>query len=466
MPREIEVGSGDRTAWPLTLPERTWNAWQLYIALTTAGAATWCYIIGEYVGYYLNFKQGLAALIAGSMIGTFVVAVAAIPICIRFGIDSISGCTPQFGTRGWALPATLQYLSILGWNCVLVIFFGKSAAQFLVAIHAIRADQAIYVVPSATLLACCLIFLTLIRGMAGVDRLAKILVAHVLVGFWMLYLIIRHRWHDLVSAVPPSPSPNPLWNLATGVEIGVSTTLSWWPYIGAMVRMAPNGRTAAIPTMLGLGASVALLCLIGLAGILVLQSSDPASWLRTIGGPIYAVVGLLFVTAANLGTSVTGTYCSAIGLRHYKPFERMNWSLLLALTIAPVALIGVLLPDLVSSHFGTFVAFIGVMFAPLCGIQIVDYALLRRGRVSIRAIFDHSSLSPYWYWRGINPAAIAGMFAGFCTYVYLFNPISYASRFPYQYTSASLPTLVVGGFVYWLVTVAVARPLGHRASGE
>ncbi|MDB6086053.1 MAG: hydroxymethylpyrimidine transporter CytX, partial [Gammaproteobacteria bacterium] len=246
MSREIEAESGDQTAWPLTLPERTWTSWQLYIALTTAGAATWCYIIGEYVGYYLNFRQGVAALVAGSMLGTLVVSVAAIPTCIRFGIDSISGCTPQFGTRGWALPATLQYLAILGWNCVLVIFFGKSAAQFLVAVHAIRPDQAAYVVPSATLFACGLIFLTLVRGMAGVDRLAKILVAHVLVGFWMLYLIMSRRWHDLASAVPASPSPNPLWNIATGVEIGVSTTLSWWPYIGAMVRMAPSGRAAAV----------------------------------------------------------------------------------------------------------------------------------------------------------------------------------------------------------------------------
>src|ERR1700676_1394804 len=219
---EAELGSGDRTAWPLIASERKWSSWQLYFALSTAGAATWCYIIGEYVGYYLNFKQGAAAFIAGSMAGTFIVAVAAIPICIRFGIDSIAGCKPQFGTCGWALPATLQYLSIIGWNCVLVIFFGKSAAQFLVAIRVIDLDQVVYVVPAATLLACCLIFLILMRGTTGVDRIAKILVAHVLIGCWMLYLIVSHRWHDLMAAKPPSPSANPMWNLATGIEIGVS----------------------------------------------------------------------------------------------------------------------------------------------------------------------------------------------------------------------------------------------------
>ena len=52
----------DKSAWPLLPSERDWGAWRLAIALGTAATATWCYIIGEYVGYYLNFRQGSAAL--------------------------------------------------------------------------------------------------------------------------------------------------------------------------------------------------------------------------------------------------------------------------------------------------------------------------------------------------------------------------------------------------------------------
>ncbi len=458
---DVSLGGADRDAWPLTKGERTWSSWQLFISLTTAGAATWCYIIGEYVGYYLNFRQGFAAMAAGTLFGVFLVVLAAVPVCIRFGINSIAGSKPQFGTRGWVLPAALQFMSILGWNSLLVIFFGKSAAQFLVALGVIGAGQAAVVVPSATLLACALIFLILLRGTSGVDRISKILVAHVLVGCWMLWLIVSHRWHDLLHATPAYAAPSHLWNMTTGAEIGISTAFSWWPYIGAMVRMAPSGRKAAIPSMLGLGGAVALLCLIGIAGILVLQTADPASWLRSIGGQTYAVIGLLFVTAANLGTSVTGTYCSAIGLRHYKPFAKLPWPVLLLLTIAPVAIVGVAMPDLFFNNFGTFVAFIGVSFAPLCGIQITDYFFIRKGQVSIRGIFDRSGTGPYRYWFGVNPAALAGMVAGFCTYVYLLNPVSYTSHAPYQYTSASLPTVIMGGVVYWVVTKLLVMQAGR-----
>lgn len=52
------------------------------------------------------------------------------------------------------------------------------------------------------------------------------------------------------------------------------------------------------------------------------------------------------------------------------------------------------------------------------------------------------------------------MGAGFATYLYLLNPISYVSRGPYEILTASLPTAFVGGLVYWLVTIAVVIPAG------
>ena len=124
------------------------------------------------------------------------------------------------------------------------------------------------------------------------------------------------------------------------------------------------------------------------------------------------------------------------------------------------AIIGTLLPDLFFSNFGTFLAFIGVFFAPLCGIQIVDFFLLRGQRISVRALYDGRPGSPYYYWAGFNPAAVLGMAAGFVTYLYLLNPLSYVSRSPYEYLTASLPTAFVGAAVYVLLTLVLVRPAG------
>ena len=124
----------DESAWPLLPQERTWGAARLTLTLATTAAATWCYLIGESVGSYLGFIKGGLALGAGCMIGMLLVLLAAGPACVRFGIDSIAATKPQFGSRGWVIPAALQAVSIIGWNSLLIIFFAKSAVQLSVAL--------------------------------------------------------------------------------------------------------------------------------------------------------------------------------------------------------------------------------------------------------------------------------------------------------------------------------------------
>lgn len=452
------AGPPDESIWPLLPSERTWGPLRLGIALATAAAATWCYLIGESVGGYLGFIEGGLAMTAGSMIGMLLVLLAGGPISVRFGIDSIAATKPQFGARGWVVPALLQAISIIGWNSLLIIFFSKSAIQLAVALGILSGEAvSVFLVPALTLFACGIIFLALRRGATGVSVVSNILVAHVLVGFWMLYLLVSHRWPELTAAKPAAASPDRLWNYTTGVELGIATTLSWWPYIGAMIRMAPRGRTIVLPVMLGMGLPVPLLSLIGLAGVLVLKSSDPSGWLRTVGGPVYAIVALGFVTAANFGTAIAGIYASAIGLRNFRALERRSWGMLLAITLAPVALVGVFIPELFFAKFGSFLALIGVAFAPLCGIQIADYYVLRRRRIDLRAIYLAGPGTPYHFWGGVNVVAVVALAAGCAAYVLLLNPLTYESHGPYRWLTASLPAAATAALTHIVLSLILNR---------
>jgi nucleobase:cation symporter-1, NCS1 family len=457
-----DESGADKSAWPLLRSERTWGPFRLGVALATAAAATWCYLIGEYTGYYLNFFQGSLALTAGSMIGMLLVLLAAGPTCIRFGIDSVASTKPQFGSTGWMIPALMQFVSIIGWNSLLLIFFAKSLTQLLIVVGWLTPGMGgRFIVPLTTLCACVFVYWVLLRGASGVTRISGFLVLHVFVGLWMLWLLVSHQWPALVAARPALARPDTLWNYTTGVEIGISSLLSWWAYIGAMIRMAPNGRTAAVPVMLGMGAPVPLLSMIGIAGVLVLKSSDPSEWLRTVGGPVYAVIALAFVAAANLGTAIAGIYASAVGLRNFRRIEKLPWHVVLLLTLAPVALVGILIPELFFARFGAFLAFIGVAFAPLCGIQIADYYVVRRRRIDIRAIFDSSSAGPYAFCGGFNPVAIVALGIGCIVYIYLLNPLTYESHGPFRLLTASLPTALASGLVYVVLTWWFVLPSGR-----
>jgi len=57
----------------------------------------------------------------------------------------------------------------------------------------------------------------------------------------------------------------------------------------------------------------------------------------------------------------------------------------------------------------------------------------------------------------INPAAMLALAAGCCTYVSLLNPLTFQSRGPYAFVSASLPAAGVAALVYYRASLRVIR---------
>ena len=304
----------DETNWPLLKSERTWGQLELGTVLFVTATATWCYIIGEYVGYYLDLKMGFAALTAGAMLGMLLVTLAVVPAATRYGIDSIVAARPQFGTRGWIITVLLQYVSIIGWNSSLLIFFGRSVVQLFLTLGWIGIESAGTVQAVATIIACVIIFGVLQAGKSGIEKVSNVLFFFViLVGAWMVWMLITNKADVIAVATPAYASGSLRWDYITGVEVGIVSLLSWWPYIGAMVRVAPNASTAAKPAMLGMGLPVPLLSLIGLAAILALEISDPAEWMVELGGSFYGAIALMFVIAANLVTGDCRCLCNSRG---------------------------------------------------------------------------------------------------------------------------------------------------------
>ncbi len=118
-------------------------------------------------------------------------------------------------------------MSIIGWNSLLIIFVAKFSIQLATALGLLLPATGAASVPVLTLFACTLIFVVLRRSATGVSAVSNVLVAHVFVGLWMLYLLVSRRWPEPVAAQAASASIDPLWNYTTGLELGIATTLSW-----------------------------------------------------------------------------------------------------------------------------------------------------------------------------------------------------------------------------------------------
>ncbi|CAA2142043.1 cytosine permease [Hyphomicrobium sp. ghe19] len=441
------------SGWPLTVKDRTWTTRQLTVVLLVTACGNWSYLIGQYVAFYLDFKMGVSALIAGSMIGMLMLTLAVVPMSTKYGIDSIAASKPQFGNRGWLITVFLQYASIIGWNTLLLVFFGKAVAQALITVGLADPESSLTIVRIVSAVTCIVVYLVLLRGLKGLEAASNVLFFVVVgIGIWMLYQLLSSNAEALAVAKPSMASPSLAWNYVTGVEISIVSLLGFWAYFGTIVRESPSPSKSVLPSMLAMGLSLPLLSIVGLAAMLVLQVPDPTAWLVSLGGPLYGLIALLLIMAANLGPSLAGVYSTAIGLRRVPALGDARWGTLILFSIVPVAAVGILIPEEFFSNFGTFLAFIGVFFAPLCAIQIADTFLLRRNSLNVRGIYQDGPGTPYEFWGGFNPAALLAMAAGFATYLYLLNPVSYASRWPYEYTTASLPAALVAGIVFVAVT--------------
>ena len=71
------------------------------------------------------------------------------------------------------------------------------------------------------------------------------------------------------------------------------------------------------------------------------------------------------------------------------------------------------LPALVDRYTGSM-TLLGTVFAPLAGVLLADYLLIKRMRLDISALFTPGGA--YWYWRGVNPVAASWTVIGFLLY--------------------------------------------------
>jgi NCS1 family nucleobase:cation symporter-1 len=459
-------------SWPVLPQERTWGGLALFGVSVSTAIATWCFLIGGYVAYYLGAVSGTFVMIAGSLVGILLILLATMPVATRYGVDSIAASKPQLGTRGSYIGLFLLYTTVIGWNCLLLIFLGKAAAEILIStgVAGEGARQALTV--AFGLVGVVAVWYLLRGGPQAMRDVGPIIAVSVLVlaVAILVLLVSKVGWHKIADAKPGASSGSKLWDTTTGFEIMVATIMSWWPYAGGMVRLVPSARTALWPVVFGLGVPVALVSVVGLwAGLAIPDSGgDPTTFLVDVGGLGFGVIALLFIVLANVGTTMVGVYVSAIGLKQLPVLQRrLSWNATTAVTLVPVAFIVLVMPNYFFDHIGSFLAFMGVVFGPMCGIQIVDYYFFRRQRVDVAGLYRTGEGSPYHFWLGVNPAGVLGLAAGFVTYVYLLDPVKYTSHAPYQYISATIPAAVVAAAVYAVVTRVVVQPArrgGYDAS--
>ena len=308
----------------------------------------------------LGFWAGLAAIILGTVIGSFPVAV----LCTwgpRTGTGQVPLARLPFG-KTIVLPATVQWLSSIAWDALVGLFGGQAAALLLgVPFWAGAA---------------------LVLGIEGLVSIYGYEFLHRLQWWGSTVLIIlfavltlRIFQHHIVLPVNTAHGGALIGAFVLMMTIALSQGISWATYASDYSRyLKPSSSRPAVfwLTLGGLTASYVWVETIGLAGASVL-GNQTAQGVRTLmgGGTLGALALIAIVFGAITSNSMndyTGSLAfQALGVRLRRPVTAA-----IVAFVAFAAILWIQAGD-TASRFQNMLLFIGYWIAPFCAIVMIDW---------------------------------------------------------------------------------------------
>lgn len=185
---------------------------------------------------------------------------------------------------------------------------------------------------------------------------------------------------------------------------------------------------------------------------------DPIATVARIDNTTAVLLGAFTFVTATIGINIVANFVSpAFDFANMAP-SKISWraggmiAAVASIFLTPWNLFNN--PEVIHYTLDVLAACIG----PLFGILLVDYYLLRKGRIEVDALFDDTPNGAYWYSGGVNWVAVQALVAaaliGLCfTFVPWFKPIANFAWF----TGCFL-----GGLFFYGLSRRSASPVASR----
>ncbi|WHY82093.1 purine-cytosine permease family protein [Siminovitchia fortis] len=456
----MEKSNGQSDLLPLLPKERTWGSLDFSMVNIGLAIATWCFLIGGTLSLFVGLKMGFIATLAGNTISVLFVALSnAIPSS-RYGIDQYIFLRSIFGKKGTKIPVILMVIVEFGWVATLAVMFGKASSNAYGAITNTPSVSNTTVIIFA-LMAIVISWIIVSRGSNSINWLnrivAPLLVTMLIVMFYMLSQ--QYSFGEMLALQPISPFPNDLHNYIVAFELGLGSGFSWWPIMGGLTRLTKSERAALWPNMIGVNICAVLGTMIGLLAGLAIGDSDPTAWMIPIGGAVLGLIALIIISFANVTAMTSLVFSTCMALKQIKFFRNMKWENLTLLFLTCTAVFA-LFPEVIYGNFSLFLAACGTVFGPLSTVMFVDYYLLRKQRIDMRALYLDTPGKPYDFIGGYNITPIISVAISVFVYFLIIDPISFEGSAFFDYASATLPAMLLAGILYYVITKLFVIPKG------
>jgi NCS1 nucleoside transporter family len=406
---QAEVRLDEHGIEPIPAADRDSTPWQQFWIWAGANIAPINWVLGA-LGIILGLSlvETIVVLVVGNLVGCAFFGL----FCVmghRTGVNQMVLSRAAFGRRGAYLPATVQMLMTMGWlgvntwvvlDLVLGIFrhmgydhpgtgtkyavgIGIMAVQVVIAVVGFYLIQTFekYTVPVAavvvvvmTILAFKKIDLVWSHSTAhGSDKLTAVtqLLTAIGVGWGITWLSWSSDYTRFIK--PGTPDRKVFWTCASAIFVPTV-------YLGFLGAAIASGGTSADPADLVAAA-------FGAASIPIL--------FLVMHGPVATnILNLYSATLAALSLDV----------------KAARWKVSLAVSlVGTAALIWFIEASSVAERFDQWLASVVIWISAWAGVMVVDYFVLRRGKLDIQALYADPKESIY---GDVNWAAVIAMVAG------------------------------------------------------
>src|SRR5690606_26216508 len=344
---------------PKTLGVLDQGALWANLAVSLLGFSGALFLIDPLGGAPLTVTAALVATVVGSLIGTTMVGLAAIP-GTQTGKPAMVLLRGLFGARLSYFPTVLNIIQMVGWGA----FELWVIAQGALAIFGDTVPYAVWVLVAGVITTALSIW------PRGANRLIR--------RYITALVITAMIWFSVRFLGDAQPQTGGSWEaFAPAVDYVIALSVSWVPLAADFARHSRSSRAAftgvvggytlAQVACLGLGVYAA-----ALAGAQAVADGRAAVFASFVGASLGAMFFAVLVLR-EADQSFANVYSTTVSLQNLMPrADRRVISVVIGVLTVAIALV----VDVTS--YGAFLGVIGAVFVPMFAVLAVDYFLFSR----------------------------------------------------------------------------------------
>lgn len=307
----------------------------------------------------LSFVAAILAAVVGSVIGTAMVGLAAIP-GQRTGAPAMVLLRGLFGARLSYLPTVLNIIQMLGWGAF-ELWVIAQGAQAIAGSFGIEVPYAVWVVIGG------LITTGLsIRPLGAVRLLRRYVTAGVVLS--MIWFTVALFSRD------PAIGGGSWEAFAPSVDYVIALSVSWVPVAADFARFSRSGRATFAGVVGGYTITQVACLALGIAAMALVGNDTARVWdpfVTAALGPLF--FGILVLRETD--QSFVNVYSTTMSLQNLMPrLDRRIISVVIGVLVTLLAIF------VEVDTYTAFLSLIGAVFVPMFAVLAVDYFLLGGAR--------------------------------------------------------------------------------------